>query len=120
MKIPNFLLKKLYQKGSLRSAEGTTHFTIVNPISFDLLVGGDPLIIDGEAIPLDRVSFSNGEQTMTGAEVTADNYFKFVKKTPIEVTVADHTLSPGKHRVALKVTLKGAGDVAVTFDDATR
>ena len=41
MKIPNFMLKKLYQKGSLSNTESGCQFTMVNPFMFDLIVGGN-------------------------------------------------------------------------------
>ena len=41
-----------------------------------------------------------------------------MQKTPIEVRIADRTLKPGKHRVVLRVELKGAGDFEFTFDDS--
>ncbi len=118
MKIPNFMLKKLYQKRSLSNNDTGCQFSMINPFMFDLIIGGKPMLIDGEEIPVESVSFSNGDQSMKASELSPENYFKFVQKTPIEVRIADRTLKPGKHRVVLRVELKGAGDFEFTFDDS--
>ncbi len=118
MKIPKFLLKKVYRKGSLSNTAEGCEFTIVNPFMFDLVVGGKPMILDGEELPAEAINLSNGEQSLDAAALSPENYFKFLPNTPIVVTIRDTTLSPGKHRILLRVKLKGAGDFEFPFDDS--
>lgn len=116
--IPEFILRGLYQRKSLKSTPEGTQMTLVNSLAFDVLVKFIPLEFDGTSYPAKKTQVSNGEQTMLGSEMSASNGFKLLKGTPITVLLLGHELTTGDHRIKFEFEAKAVGVLKFEVKDA--
>ena len=93
MKIPALILKQLYTFGSLENVRGGADFAIKNRLSDATVVAVGHVKIDGEAIPLDKLTLRLGEgKTVKGDEVSGENPVEF----PLRKSVRLHAVLPQK------------------------
>ncbi len=116
--IPEFILRGLYQRKSLKSTPEGTQVTLVNSLAFDVLVKFTPLQFDGKPYPPNKTQVSNGEQTMLGSEMSATNCFKLLKSTPLTVLLLGHKLTKGDHRIKFEFEAKAVGVLKFEVTDA--
>ncbi|MBI4867690.1 MAG: hypothetical protein HY816_12130 [Candidatus Wallbacteria bacterium] len=109
--IPEFILRSLFQHDSLKKVKGGTEMALENKIAFDLMVGLKPIVIDGEAFPVEKTHVDNGEQQMAASAVTAEKPFKLLKGTPIKILLKGHKLTAGNHRIRIDILTKAAGEL---------
>ncbi|MBI3893895.1 MAG: hypothetical protein HY303_20440, partial [Candidatus Wallbacteria bacterium] len=91
--IPEFILRSLFKHDSLKKVKGGTEMCLENNLAFDLLVGLKPVLLDGEAFPVDKTHVDNGEQKMKASDITAEKPFKLLKGTPIKILLKGHKLT---------------------------
>ena len=112
--IPDFLLRKLYRKGSLRStADGKFAFTLHNVLGTATVVAPPRVVVNGIAYPPEKLE-SRQVQPDTMAERTP---FVFRKGDRITVRMAGHLLRGG-NRIQVTVKTREFGDLNIETDDA--
>ena len=99
MKVPAFLLKRLFVKGSLRNTSGGFEFKLKNQLGSGYAYGLLPLIVDGEEVPADRSTFSINGKTMTFTEVSKESPASLAMNKEATIAVEGKTLTPGAHKV---------------------
>ena len=114
MGIPDFLLRKLYRKGSLRStADGRFAFTLKNVLGTATVVAPPRVVVNGIAYPADKLE----SKQVRPADITPRTPFVFRKGDRITVRMAGHLLRGG-NRIQVTVTTKEFGDLNIEADDA--
>src|SRR5438309_2077117 len=118
--IPNFLLKKLYEKGSLRVAHDgkhfNTHFKLKNNLA-SATIQSISVAIDGHAIAPQALHMTLRGLEANGGEVTHEEPFHFPYDSEVDCKVNDLHLGKGKHEISLRAGTQEIGDVAIDVDD---
>lgn len=114
MGIPDFLLRKLYRKGSLRStADGQFRFTLHNVLGTATVVAPPRVVVNGIAYPPDKI---HSRQVQPGA-MTERTPFLFRKGDRITVRLPGRLLRGGNH-IQVTVKTREFGDLVIEADDS--
>jgi hypothetical protein len=119
VRVPGFLVRKFYVKGSLRNADGGFQLEATNPLGDGRLVGIGRFLLDGKAIePADVSAMREGDTEWTrGDDVSATSPVTFRKGDRVTFSVAGRTLTPGRHRLELEIFERDAGRLSLTLED---
>ena len=114
MGIPDFLLRKLYKKGSLRTpADGRFGFTLHNILGTATVVAPPRVVVNGILYTPDKLQ----SKKVRPADITERTPFVFRKGDRITVRMAGHLLRGG-NRVQVTVKTREFGDLNIEVDDA--
>ena len=116
-KIPEFLLRALYLKGSLKNNDSGFEFQMKNDLGPVRIVGAMPLIVDRKPVSLDACHFVHGEQQAGFSEVSEADSVLMRKGEAITVLVEGTTLASGRRTVGINVEVKDMGQVRFSFSD---
>jgi hypothetical protein len=117
MKVPAFLLRRLYVKGSLRNINGGFEFDLKNSLGSGYAESVLPISVDGGAMPIEATRFVvDGEVTPFEA-VSPDKPMTLAMNRTVTVGVDGRSLSPGKHKVAIGFQVTGMGELAFDVTD---
>jgi len=121
--IPAFMLRQLYEKGSLKNVvdeKGNKvgfSFSLFNRLGSGTIEGGFKLIVDGEELPADKIFVEKGGVKMKGGEFA---------KTPTPFNVGDRIkftiekpggLQPGIHKIVISTMTMEYGKIEFDFSD---
>ena len=118
MKVPSFLLKRLYVKGSLRNTEDGFEFRLKNGLGSGYAYGLPPLKIDGEEIPGERASFSVNGESLLFPEVCKEKPATLAMNREAIIGVNGHTLAAGAHKVTMGFRVVGLGELRFDLVDS--
>ncbi len=116
-KIPEFMLKALYVKGSLRNQGDGFEFQMKNELGPARIIGTRPLQLNRKPIPIGQCRFIHGEQQANFADVTAENSVLMRKGEAIIVKVDNVSLRPGRHTLGINVIVKDMGAINFSVND---
>lgn len=119
MRVPGFIVRQFYVKGSLRNADGGFQLKARNPLGDGLLVGIGQFSVDGESIdPGDVSAIRDGDADWTrGDEVSRLSPVAFKKGDAVTFNVAGRTLTAGKHRLEVEIFERDAGRLSLSLED---
>ncbi len=117
VRVPGFLLKKLYVKKSLKNTEDGFEFELNNVLADATIVEPLTLIVDKEEIPQENVKIIFEGKELRATDINTSNPIPFKVKTKITVKVYGKKLEPGKHSIELKTKAKEYGELKFTFKD---
>ena len=109
LKVPGFLLRRLYVRGSLRNTPGGFEFHLYNNLGSGYAKRLLPLEVDGKALPLEEAFFTVDGRTTSFAQVSEG-------KTTT-VSVSGVYLPPGLHTVKMAFEVQGLGVLEFDFTD---
>jgi hypothetical protein len=122
--IPSYMLRQLYEKGSLKNTvddKGNTSgfsFSLFNRLGSGTIKGGFSLAVDGAEIPPGSIKIEKGGLTSSAEEFA---------KSPVRFAVGDRVkfliekpggLQPGVHKVVVRVMTAEFGRVEFDFSDS--
>ena len=114
MKVPAFILKRLYIKGSLRNTPEGCEFKLKNTLGSGYAIGLLPVTVDETLIAQDHAFYTvDGKRVMFTA-VTKESPATLAMNREATITLHGHTLQPGPHKVSMGFKVTGLGDL--TFD----
>jgi hydroxymethylglutaryl-CoA reductase (NADPH) len=116
MKVPSFMLKKLYQKGSLKNTEGGYHLVIKNNL-MDATVTKMNLTVDNKPVPGDRITIAAGDVTVPAAQISESNTVPLKVGVEVTLSVEDKSLSSGEHTIGIGATTREFGDLDFSVSD---
>lgn len=119
-KIPEFMLKALYVRGSLRRTDEGIEFQLKNELGPARIVGAVPLRVDRQAVPAADCSFVHGDREEAFEAVTAENSVLMRKGEAVTVRVRGLSLRPGRHTLDIGVLVKDMGEIRFTVGDSLR
>jgi hypothetical protein len=112
--IPDFLLRRLYRKGSLRTtADGRFAFTLHNILGTATVVAPPRVVVNGILYPPEKLQ----SRKVRPADITGRTPFVFRKGDRITVRMAGHLLRGG-NRIQVTVQTREFGDLNIEVDDA--
>ena len=116
-KIPGFMLKRLYVKGSLRNTEEGFEFDIKNDIMTGSLTRALPVKLNGKELPIEDCSFIVGDKEVQSEDVSADNPVRMEKDVAVTVKVRGRRLGKGKHTIQITSVADPVGKIQFDFKD---
>jgi hypothetical protein len=117
MKVPAFLLRRLYVKGSLRNENGGFAFDIKNSLGSGYAERVMPIAVDGEEFPIGSTRFINDGTVTPFADVTSDSPMTLAMNRLVTISVDGRSLPPGKHKIAIGFQVTGMGELAFDVTD---
>lgn len=114
MKVPAFMLKKLYVPKSLANGPEGATIRLKNTMASATLVKAPTVSVDGKPLPEKDVVFKVDGRTLTAAEITPTSPIEFKKGVEVECIARGHTLPPGKH--TLKIAAESREWQTLEFD----
>ncbi len=115
--IPSFMLKKIYEAGSLKNVEGGFQFALKNNIGSGTLVGLAKVEVDGVAVEPENIMAGRGEATAKASEMSYQKPVYFNVGDTFVVKVLGQTLAPGEHNITLTVNTSEIGQVSIPISD---
>jgi hydroxymethylglutaryl-CoA reductase (NADPH) len=113
------LLKRLYTYGSLENINGGVRFNLKNRLSDATITGFEGLKINGQSIPLEKVTLHvNEREGVKPAQINEQSPLDFPLRQMVDVTVDVGSLAHDKHEIEILVRTKPFGRIKVTADDA--
>ena len=116
-KIPEFLLRALYVKGSLINIEDGFEFKIKNELGPARVIGAQPLKIDRKPVPLNQCHFIHGKTTADFNDVSAENSVLMRKGEALTVRVQGIKLRSGRRTLGIGIIVKDLGVVNFSISD---
>jgi len=117
MKVPSFLLKRLYVKGSLRATEDGFRFSLKNTLGSGYAQRLLPLKVDGEELPAERCFFLNDGKEIAFPAVSKETPFTLGLNRETSMLVRGRKLAPGPHKLGIGFTVVGLGDLSFEVAD---
>jgi hypothetical protein len=118
MKVPAFLLRRLYVKGSLRNANGGFAFDLKNSLGSGYAERVMPISVDDQAVPTASTSFLVDGTEMPFDTISAENPMTLGMNKTVTITVDGHSLTAGKHKIGIGFVVTGMGELAFDVTDA--
>jgi hypothetical protein len=116
MRIPAFVLKKLYVQGSLQRESGGLRFVLRNSLASATLTGMRHLQLDGQDVAPGQVAVSVDGQAVEAERVSPERPVVFGRGKDAEVRVRG--VQPGRRaRVRVEVESAEFGALVIEFED---
>jgi len=117
--IPHSILKKLYNRASLKNTNGGVSFSIRNRLSPASLERIEKVALNGQSIPLNKVSlkFTNGTKYPVN-QVDSENPIDFPLASLLAFHLAVDALEEGRHELELVFMCRPFGKLKLIIDDA--
>lgn len=117
MKVPPFLLRRLYVKGSLTATADGFTFRLENRLGSGYAKRMLPLTLDGEPLDLAASTFEiDGEETAFDA-VSESVPFTLAMNKTTTIAYRGGAVAPGPHRVGMGFEVAGLGELGFDFTD---
>jgi hypothetical protein len=118
MRVPAFLLRRLYVKGSLRNVAGGFEFDLKNTLGSGYAERALPLIVDGDELPLHAARFVLDGEPIGFDEVSPERPMTLGMNRTVTGSVGGRILSPGKHTLSIGFVVVGMGEMRFDVTDA--
>lgn len=118
MKVPAFLLRRLYVKGSLRNIDGGFEFDLKNSLGSGYAERVLPITLDEQAMPIDKTRFVVDGVAMPFESVSAENPMTLGMNKLVTVGIDGMTITPGKHKIGIGFLVTGMGELEFDVTDA--
>lgn len=117
MKVPAFLLRRLYVKGSLTATTDGFTFQLHNKLGSGYAKRMLPLTLNGEPLDLAASTFEiDGEETVFDA-VSESVPFTLAMNKTTTIAYRGGAVSPGAHKVGMAFEVAGLGELGFDFTD---
>jgi hypothetical protein len=118
LKVPSFLLKKLYLKDSLQNTEDGFEFVIKNVLMDGTIIHPLTLHVDNSPIDPDSITVSTDDLSMPVTDISESNTLPL--KVGVEVTISAHgnPLGSGEHTLDVTASTKEFGDIEFSIKDS--
>lgn len=118
MKIPSMLLKRLYTYGTLKNDSEGSRVSLKNRLSDAVLHEVLEVTVNGETVPLERVTLQLEDGTRVPApKVTKEKPIDFPLRQVIHVRMGGLDLDRGKHEITLRFD-SSFGKLGFTVEDS--
>lgn len=115
--IPGALLKKLYQKGSLKNTGDGFEFALKNVLAPGTIVGISRLTVDGRDVDASRIVVCYGGKSMAALDISPQRPLDFGVNTVVTVQVEEDELGSGAHDVVIVPNTKEVGELEIRIKD---
>ena len=115
--VPQFLLRRLYVKGSLRNNDQGFQFELKNSLGSGYGKELLPITLDGEEVPREHSYFNLGEDNIPFPAVSDENPFTLKMNKIAKIIVHGITLKEGPHKIRFSFVAQGIGKLAFEVTD---
>lgn len=119
-KIPEFLLKSLYVRGSLRLISNGFQLKMKNDLGPASIIGAQPLLMDRKPVPMENCSFLHGEHEAFFSDVNPDQSVLMRKGEALTASFLDSIIKRGRHSLGIHVFVTDMGYVRFTVSDQAK
>lgn len=117
MKVPAFLLRRLYVKGSLRNEGDGFAFDLKNSLGSGYAEQVLPVSLDGDVLPVESAAFTVDGETVPFSDVSADRPMTLGLRRAVTISVVGRTLADGKHKIGMGFVVTGMGEMQFDVTD---
>jgi hypothetical protein len=117
VKVPAFLLKRLYVKGSLKNIAGGFQFELKNTLGSGYGKQLLPLVVDGKELPLETTYFKLDHDETAFSDVSQGTPFTLPLNRTLFIIARGDSLAEGPHKVALNFVVEGLGQLGFEVTD---
>lgn len=120
--IPSSILRRLYQKGSLRNVRQGVCFTIKNRLSEAALTNIGTVLVNGELIPSERITFTpiSGGESCPAQSITEKSPLILRLGALFDITLDISPLPAGEHHIELTFQSRPFGNLKLNIDEGLR
>lgn len=118
MKVPSFLLKKLYVKNSLKNTDEGFEFDLKNTLMDATITKPVTLHVDNKLIPPGTITITAEDTTWKAADISESNPAPLKVNVQVTMRVKGETLKSGEHSLEIGATTKEYGDIEFTVTDS--
>ena len=117
--VPDFLLKRIYKKGSLKQTETGIEFQLKNVLGPGTISGLEFIQINEHKFTKDAISFFTQGKDFLADCITEINpvYFRLGQEGTIKLSEQINCLKDGINKIIINLSNPEAGNVTVTFED---
>ncbi|NOZ27618.1 MAG: hydroxymethylglutaryl-CoA reductase [Chloroflexi bacterium] len=115
--LPAGMLRRLYQKGSLRNVEDGFEFALLNTLAPGTIIGLGPVEVDGQVFPPEQITVLTGRSERSAQRVSEQGPVMFPVNGVIRLRVTGDPLSPGRHVLVISAKLKEIGALQIEIED---
>ena len=117
MKIPAFLLRRLYVKGSLTQTPEGFQFQLRNRLGSGYARRLLPLTLDGAELDMSATTFEMDGVVASFDAVSEGTPFTMAMNRTTTIAYAGAPLSDGPHTVGMRFVVAGLGELGFDFSD---
>ncbi len=116
--VPKSLLKRIYNRSSLRNTASGVRFSIKNRLSPVRLEAIEQISIDGRAVATDRIRLSlEGDADFAPGDIDPDRTVDFRLGALLVIDLEGESLAEGEHRIELAFRASPFGRLKVEVSD---
>jgi hypothetical protein len=115
MKVPAFLLRRLYVKESLTATADGFTFQLRNRLGSGYARSLLPLTLDGAELAPEHCSFAVDGVSTPFTAVSADTPFTLGMNKTTTITYAGGAVAPGQHTIGMRFEVAGLGEMGFDF-----
>jgi hydroxymethylglutaryl-CoA reductase (NADPH) len=118
MLIPGLVLKQMYTLGSLENVEDGVRFSLKNRLSNATLTRLNGVKIDGNPVPLDRLTLELNGDRIAAVGVTPTSAVAFPLAKVVNIHARGDQLGKGQHEIALDFETTPFGSLSFKVKDS--
>lgn len=116
--VPDFLIRRLYKKGSLKKVGNQITFMLKNVLGPGFISGFNYVKINDVTYKADKVKFLTQGKEILGEDVSEGNQVSFrMGQEGMLVLTGTDGIQDGKNRIEIEVMNPEAGKVGLTTED---
>lgn len=117
--LPDFLIKRVYKKGSLRKTESGVEFDLKNVLGPGVISGLECVQINDYIFPKEAISFVTGGVELLATKVDSLNpiHFRLNQEGTMKLLNQVNCLKEGLNKIILEIVNPEAGKLKITLTD---
>lgn len=117
--LPDFLIKRVYKKGSLRKKGGIIEFDLKNVLGPGVISGLESIQINDYIFPKEAISFITGGIELFATKVNELNpiHFRLNQEGTMRLLEDVNCLKAGLNKIILEIMNPEAGKLKITLTD---
>jgi hypothetical protein len=117
MKVPGFLLRRLYVKGTLAINPEGFEFQLRNRLGSGYARKLLPLTLDGNDLDMTKTTFEVDGKRLAFDVVTNETPFTLAMNKTTTIAYTGGTISDGAHKISMRFEVAGLGELGFDFSD---
>jgi len=116
--VPEFLIKRIYQKGSLKKIDNGASIVLKNVLGPGFISGFDSVKINEVVFEAKDVKFITNGQELLGTEVSEENPIAFrLGQSGTLIMIGQECVTKGLNKIIIRAMNPEAGKVVLNIED---
>ena len=117
MKVPGFLLRRLYVKGSLKRTPTGFEFQLRNQLGSGYARKLLPLTLDSDEVDPSATTFEVDGRMLSFDQVSQEQPFTLAMNKTTTIRAQGTPLDPSPHKIGMRFEVAGLGQLGFDFTD---